>query len=168
MGIIESIIANYSGSPESLVLLITFVIVLVIGGHYAVHFLKWFYKEGYQNVKKNLSDPPKQDYNKMFDDHFKEKIIILLEGRLKEVKDYNKIFKDNYKDNIKIMISDLQAESNKEIMDKVFQIYEKLTELREKYAGKMATRDDIEKLSEEIKSIEIELSSLKQKVEDTK
>lgn len=163
MDIIKELLKNFSGGPEAIAVIILALGALWIFGHYFMVFAKFIWKEVYPKIKEAKS-PETIDYNKIFDSYFKEKIIILVEERLKELKDFNKIFKDNYEDNVTNLINEFGNRKDQEIMDKVFEIYERITDLRERYAGKMATREDIERLSRDIRVIEKELSTLKEKV----
>lgn len=164
MDLIKQLLQSFTGGPEAIAVIILALGALWIFGHYFIIFLKWAWSEIYPKLKKNdiLSEP--SNYNKVFEDYFKEKIIILVEEQLKDLKDYNKIFNENYKDNVENMILNINKEKDHETMLRVFEIYEKITDLREKYAGKMVTREDIQKLSNEIKELEKQIFLLKEKV----
>jgi hypothetical protein len=164
MEIIKELLQNFTGGPEAIAVIILALGALWIFGHYFIVFCKWIWDEVYPKLKEKNNSIEQLNYNKIFEDNLKEKIIILVEEHLKELKNYNKIFNEHYKDNVENMILNLNKEKDQEITKRVFEIYEKITELREKYAGRMATREDIQKLSDEIKNIEKEISSLKEKV----
>ncbi|MCK9273299.1 hypothetical protein M0P65_07205 [Candidatus Gracilibacteria bacterium] len=160
---LDSLIKNFSGGPEAIAVIILSLGALWIFLHYAMLFFKFIWKEISPKFKKeNQNAFTTIDYNKIFEENFKEKIISIIEDKLKELKNYNKIYKDNYEDSVVNSINKFSRESDHEMMDQVFGIYEKITELRENYAGKMATREDIDRLRGEIRNLEREISSLKE------
>jgi len=164
MDLIKELLLHFSGGPEEIALIILVLGMLWIFGHYFIVLVEWMWIEVHPKLKKEGFSFEPTDYNRVFDSYFKEKIIVLIENQLKNLKDFNKIFKDNYEDNVENMINNFGKERNREITKKIFEIYEKITDLREKYAGKTATREEFLKLSDEIKELEKEVFLLKEKV----
>lgn len=65
------------------------------------------------------------------------------------------------KSRVENIASKLLEEKEEKLVKKNFEIYQMISNLREKYASKMATAEDLEKIRKDVRRIDIELAKLK-------
>ena len=78
--------------------------------------------------------------------------------------DHSTIFESQCHDKVKSVVTDITSASSKETIDRILEIHEKISELREKYAGKMATKSELREIKEELALLSNKVSELEGKI----